>query len=145
MKQILKELGFEELPTLSEFVIAVGITHVDSPINEQDIYDYNDFIRQPITKGMFVPCDEEGNVLDHIECSADCVYLESPCQCNLEKLKKLKQYQQAKERVLFEGWEITVDVHEEWWGEDKQGNCIKSYNHKTIEQAINNGIKLILK
>lgn len=67
----------------------------DKALNK--IESYNEFLLQPLTLGMFVPCslengmplndnglvDSEGYVLDEIE---------------------FKEYQKAKERVLFEGF-----------------------------------------
>lgn len=54
------------------------------------------FLQQTPTLGMFVPCDEDGNVLKEpnhygksIETTRECI----------------KQYQQAKQRVIFEGFE----------------------------------------
>ena len=149
MKELLKELGFEHLPMLSEFVDecdSLNYDECDDPSETFNEYftryvsDYSDFITQPLTKGMFVPCDLEGNVLEEpIQCYSDvkhdltkCAgYRVGDCEC--------EQYQQAKERVLF-------DL-------DKCDNCteirntlIDSFVVKfTIEQAINSGVKLKLK
>jgi len=70
------------------------------------MWNYANFLKQPLTLGMFVPCDEYGNVI--IE----------PNKPELSG-KKFKyhagewtynewqeQYQQAKEIVLFEGFEF---------------------------------------
>lgn len=53
---------------------------------------------------MFVPCDEEGNVLDepYIENYIDVVRGDKTTQFN----RDLEQYQKAKDRVLFEGFEV---------------------------------------
>ena len=69
----------------------------------RDNFDY--FIEQPLTLGMFVPCDEEGIIL------SECTYLYDVYK-NLSNDEKrdyklrCENYQQAKERVLFEGFEI---------------------------------------
>lgn len=67
--------------------------HIDAYIL---ICNYANFLKQPLTLGMFVPCDLEGDVL------------EEPLMCNwirIEDYNKAKnEYQQAKERVLFEGF-----------------------------------------
>jgi len=60
---------------------------------------YANFLKQPLTLGMFVPCDEDGN------------FLEEPKEKNYSKENNLFaydlfEYQQAKERVLFEGFEV---------------------------------------
>ena len=56
------------------------------------------FLQQIPTLGMFVPCDEEGNVLeepDSIGVGNEFYYE-----------RALDQYQQAEQRVIFEGWLI---------------------------------------
>jgi hypothetical protein len=72
-----------------------------------EIINYANFLKQPLTLGMFVPCDENGNVLEEPK-EED--YFDSGF--NLEFNQKhfkdviLPEYQQAKERVLFEGVSI---------------------------------------
>lgn len=58
------------------------------------IEGYANFLQQPLTLGMFVPCDLDGNVIE-LEYHID--------QYNQGFKDK---YQQAKERVLFEGFEV---------------------------------------
>ena len=66
IKQLITELGFEALPMLSEFVSKIS-GHLFTFEHSNPWWDftskYTDFITQPLTKGMFIPCDEEGNVL----------------------------------------------------------------------------------
>lgn len=70
---------------------------------------YAKFLKQPIELWMFVPCDEVGNVLENKSCNFSC----SPSdfsengKCGLNGCyNQSKQYQQAKERVLFEGFKF---------------------------------------
>ncbi|MGV0964920.1 hypothetical protein [Empedobacter falsenii] len=63
---------------------------------------YAQFLKQPLILGVFVPCDEEGNVLK------ECTYLYDVYKnlSNDEKRdykSRCEKYQQAKEKVLFEG------------------------------------------
>lgn len=58
---------------------------------------YADFLKQLLTLGMFVPVDEEGNVFEKVEKPL------SPATD--EEWGRWTEYQQAKERVLFEGFE----------------------------------------
>ena len=77
------------------------------------IESYAKFLKQPLQLGFFVACDEEGNVLDSptmTECDTwqrggnygqphlceD--YVMGDCKCS--------KYQQAKDRVLFEGFTV---------------------------------------
>lgn len=55
--------------------------------------NYANFLKQPLTLGMFVPCDENGNVLG--EPTFD-NYMQPK-----EMLKQDEVYQKAKEKVLF--------------------------------------------
>jgi len=65
----------------------------------QQIFKYAKFLKQPLTLGMFVPCDEEEKMIEKQPyfTFADPEYKEKP-----ECIK----YWKAKERVLFEGFEI---------------------------------------
>ena len=66
-----------------------------------------EFLQKPLTLGMFVPTDEDGNVLEEPDFfSGD---YDDNGFGDVDKYQyKLdsKQYQQAKDRVLFEGFEI---------------------------------------
>lgn len=71
------------------------------------IFNYANFLKQPLTLGMFLPCVEEGNVLEEPRtcCSG------SECGCmgmpyNYSSREELDEYEQAKERVLFKGFEL---------------------------------------
>lgn len=64
--------------------------------------NYANFLKQPLTLGMFVPCDEDGNVLTE------------PDPTNWQTLTNDLQhrdliYRKAKERVLFEGFHTIAD------------------------------------
>ena len=135
IKQLLEQLGFEDdngiyLPTLSEFVkanfkrydrVKIGRTEI---VN--DFWQYAKFITQPLTKGMFLPCDEEGNVLE----------FKISQYPNIENYEKHKIYKQALERVLFD-----YETHK-----PKGDYLVEIWQrYRTIEQAINNNVKLYLK
>ena len=65
------------------------------------ITNYAKFLKQPLTLGMFVPCDEDGNVLEEFDSIGigNEFYL----------LRALEQYDSAKESVLFEGFELSYN------------------------------------
>ena len=63
---------------------------------------YANFLKQPLTLGMFVPCDENGNIL------------EEPLPIHTYRLEvedyeyddnEVLQYQQAQSKVIFDGFE----------------------------------------
>lgn len=64
-------------------------------------YEYTNFLDQPLKLWMFIPCDKEGNPI------------ENPKDSNRDFFKdtaykyELRQYQEAKDKVLFEGFETT--------------------------------------
>lgn len=137
MKELLEQLGFKDdkgvyLPNPLKLWKKL---YSKSSFDYSDVDDYDDytnFITQPLTKGMFIPCDLEGNILVKPEPTD---YDSDKYGLDVHK-ERLSNYQQAKERVLFEvkllpsvytDMEIMLD--DEW----------------TIEDAINNGVKLYLK
>lgn len=62
---------------------------------------YANFLKTPLELGMFVPCDEDGNVLEYIE------WLENE-ELTKERILYENEYNQAKERVIFEGFQICI-------------------------------------
>jgi hypothetical protein len=68
----------------------------------RQIFKYANFLKQPLKIEMFVPCDEDGNIIDeNYFCSSKC------CDCDCEfNLKK------AKEKVIFEGFVATITNNE---------------------------------
>lgn len=135
MKEILHELGFVELPNLSEFVRAERWRRTDYTRLSR-IVDYTELITQRLTKSMFVPCGEDGAVLLEPERFKD--YLEIG---DMEGVgykawfEKCKLYHEAVARVLFQ--ETDRDT-------ERRICDIHTPNNETIEQAINNGVKLKL-
>lgn len=78
---------------------------------KKQIINYANLLNQKPTLGMFVPCDEEGNVLTNPEKSYD---FDSH---NLSSATE--EYQQAQGRVIFEGWEcLEFDKITEVFNED---------------------------
>lgn len=75
------------------------------------VFKYAEFMCQRLELGMFVPCDEEGNVLKEITepnksdywSDNDTVFSAELYRNNLEEFKK---YKKAKEKVLFEGFSL---------------------------------------
>jgi hypothetical protein len=67
--------------------------------NYKNIIKYATFLKQPLKLEMFIPCDEDGNVLEEkmiYSKEEDCVF----DSANFDK------YQKAKEKVLFEGFKV---------------------------------------
>ena len=61
------------------------------------IYNYTTFLKQPLKLEMFVPCDDEGNILEEPE-----DYEQRLPNMMTEYNDEIYRYEQAKEKVLFE-------------------------------------------
>lgn len=103
-----------KLISMTDFVLEQNTEFAkDKPIHETDwnlefekfsklMISYANFLKQPLQLGMFVPCDENGNVL------------EEPDPTNWQNFTpdgryRNVPYQKAKEKVLFEGFEYCFD------------------------------------
>jgi len=146
----LKELGFEYLPTLSEYAKAClcddGYCYFSSRSNNiankinESIIDYINLIDQQPKLVDFIPCID-GVPVDEPELRTD-------VRCNADIEARRYSYRKALEKVKFEGH----DDIEDWFGEDFEGTevlCIwDGYTDKiyyTYEQAINDGVKFKIK
>lgn len=93
-----KEETLQEIKLLSmtEFVLEEGNpSNTDCQFADK-VMAYANFLKQPLELWMFVPCDKDGSVVEKPECSLDKECASPTCV----------KYQQAKERVLFEGFEV---------------------------------------
>lgn len=68
--------------------------------SEEEIRNYANFLKQPLEKGMFVPCDEDGNVLEEPKSWNDYLAYPDSFDGNIEWYE-LYAYEQAKEKVIF--------------------------------------------
>lgn len=115
-----------KLISMTDYVDKVLTEWTDRAVSEIDLVarlsDYKDFLKTPLTLGMFVPCDEEGNVLEE-PISSDPNSLSDPYF-----MKDLEDYQKAKERVIFEGFDMEMI--------EQSGILIVIKQGKTVEQYI---------
>ena len=102
-----------KLIPMTEFVLQKGnkkvkpseSTTLNLALIADKCFKYAKFLKQPLKLEMFVPCDEDGNVLGKPNKDDMRFYTH-------KNLSVQEEYQQAKEKVLFEGFEA--------W---KQGDC----------------------
>ena len=78
----------------------------ESEDNLNSIVKYANFLKQPLTLGMFVPCDEDGNVLEE---PSNYQLYELGVAPNDEQIKECGAYEKAKEKILFEGIEFITN------------------------------------
>ena len=100
--------------TLHEYVIEQYNTSQDNSIdrlaNFSRCFRYAKLTNRPPKLGDFIPCDEDGNVLEEPE-----QYLDSSINDDWSKGKK-KQYKAAKDRVIFKGdWRNHVQAGQSIW------------------------------
>jgi len=107
---------------------------------------YANFLNKPLNLGMFVPCDSKGNVLVEPKNT----YLNDlSSEESTHRLNLLKEYQEAKDRVIFDGFEVFRSVSAlisfskvknglgrlDW---NKEGNFMMGYTEEsTIEDLYN--------
>ena len=73
------------------------------------IINYAKFLKQPLKLEMFVPCDEDGEILDEPK-----DYEQGLPNMMTEYNDEIYRYKQAKEKVLFEGIELISETDETW-------------------------------
>ena len=94
-----------KLISMTDFVLEEGNpSNTDCQFADK-VMSYANFLKQPLELWMFVPCDEEGNVLEEPNEEFEITYWDYST--------KLSKYQQAKERVLFEGFCIDESYKKE--------------------------------
>lgn len=84
--------------TMLEYVLEQHRESSNQNEFEDNCYNYAQFLSQKPQKWMFVPCDDEGNVLEEPKWHNE--------ESDYEIQILTQQYQQALERVIFEGFEI---------------------------------------
>jgi len=98
-----------KLQSMTDFVIVQNLLLANNEITHNEcglrILKYANFLKQPLTLGMFVPCDEEGNVLEKLIYS-DQVHIYLNYYEKQDYVKRCNDYKKAKEKVLFEGFQI---------------------------------------
>ena len=78
-----------------------------------NIVNYAQFLKQSLKLEMFVPCDEDGNVLEeptNYEVWEE-IYLKD--KSSIIGFKEHESYFEAKEKVLFEGLKdiVVIEIH----------------------------------
>lgn len=99
---------------------------------------YAHFLKQPLTLGMFIPTDENGNVFEEDGTDGDGYVLDKIMH---------DEFQQAKDRVIFEGFserifETIKDNRIQYIGCDKFEYCYRDVG-SNIWIASNNKLKTI--
>lgn len=131
-----------KLISMTEFVLEISGKPIQGQWDDVDRYHkivkYANFLKQPLTLGMFVPCDEDGNVLEEPKLVPVKEYIDR--EPDEDYVPDLEQYQQAKDRVMFEGeWKHSVDdryTYMNWCRNDKKDITVHMHSCKTIEDML---------
>lgn len=118
----------------------IDVLSADTMVN---LITYKDFLKQSLELWMFVPCDENGNVLENKSCDISCdpSDFSENGKCGLNGCyNQSKHYQQAQERVLFEGFEY--DNKMEYWHNKHISFDEEFCENKTIEDLIQYNLTL---
>lgn len=133
------------LKSMTDFVITQWSIDLTKTQRER-VSNYANFLKQPLKLEIFVPCDEEGDILEE---PTD--YEKRLLNMMTEYNDEVYTYYQAKAKVLFEGFEIDKNLYLVYKNEISIGRFI-SYengskflfrdNFKTIEDLVEFGFKL---
>lgn len=98
---------------------------------------YADFLKKPLQLGFFVPCDENGNVLNEPK---DWKVYESGGSAfmNMDEISPCQEYKKAKERVLLKV-ECKIGICNEKpaiWINDRGAQIINDFKFLTIEDLV---------
>lgn len=93
-----------KLIPMTDFVQMQLDTKQSSSEFKEVIKNYNQFLKQSLALWMFVPCDQNGNILSEPQMIEKRLgFDETEIDYNYAEVEV---YKKAKERVLFEGFEI---------------------------------------
>lgn len=128
----------ETLISMTDFVISQWDKDITREEFTQRVIKYATLLKQPLTLGMFVPCDEYGNVL--IEPEFYKIYI-----CDIKHYLNYIEcgiYHSAKERVLFADIEAIKCTSYYILKFENKPVYISWNDSKTIEDLITHELKL---
>lgn len=140
-----------KLISMTEFVLEQKRPIPSADLHEADYYqqeyevlekvcNYANFLNQPLTLGMFVPCDEDGNVFEEPNINdfkSEPFCTTGNCQAYRDEIEI---YQQAKDKVLFK----SRDEFRDWDYTDIENSKIEDLITDGFEYVLNeNAIKQI--
>lgn len=90
-----------------------------SPLNAEKtkkyfnkIFYYNDFLKMNLNLGMFIPCDENFNILkkpNHYRRFINSDYLNENPKMSEKWLKDCLEYQKAESKILFKDFHFSIE------------------------------------
>ena len=95
------------LKSMTDFVLENSKEPYVEGTKYKDIVSYAHFLKKPLKLGYFIPCDEEGDILEE-----PTNYEKRLLNMMTEYNDEVYTYYQAKAKVLFEGFEY--DKENDW-------------------------------
>jgi hypothetical protein len=133
-----------KLISMTDFVMEQSKTKQSTSEFKESIVNYSNFLKQPLTLGMFLPCDLDGKILNLQKESDHFMYYNGKEFLPNEKEKYMKFYNEAKNRVLFEGFKQKIWKGKTYLHNDSFGSVYLEKNwvlpHCFVEDLI--GIEL---
>ncbi len=129
-----------KLIPMTDFVLEQHVESSNQNEFEDNCYKYANFLKQPLKLEMFIPCDEDGNVLKKTVCINQC----ESCDCMYE----FDLFEQSKEKVLFEGFSLRLDedlkvlLLDETYCFRTFFNFNDAFRNKNIEDLVNRNLTL---
>jgi hypothetical protein len=136
--KIIKDLGFETLPMMTQFIYDLDEHTDDDDRFSNETLAYRNFITQSLTLSQFVPCKDGVPMEEPPKWSESWSF-----ERKQEVSRANEEYQQAVDAVIFEAKEGKFKALSD--GNIAHLGHRRIYMAGTIEQAINLGVKLKLK
>lgn len=143
-----------KLISMTDFVLEQTELYKEDKISVFDfalrVKKYAQFLKQPLTLGMFVPCDEEGNVLEEPIISEHLLDSPGGSPIKSKNTPEAYYYRKAKERVLFEfdgNLSLIRNKTNFYIIEDKNGvylRILKNKTKTTIESLLKFSVEITL-
>ena len=115
-----------------------SVSEIQNHINETYtlFFKYCNFLKQPLQLGFFVPCDENGNVLEPLK--GCCLGLDCGCMgmpVNVGSTEEMNEVLEAESKVLFKGFEIR-DKGNFYFVERKESTLFRRVLNKNTKSTI---------
>lgn len=133
----------DKLISMTDFVLEQGLNPLQNDAQCWiKTHKYAELLKHPLTLGMFVPCDLDGNVLEDIETGENLKFHpltpgDEATEYWIDYKIRKKEYQEAKERCMFDVFVIKGKAShlKEIWNQE---NYLFTYNAST-EQFLTMG------
>lgn len=139
----------EKLIGMREFVLEQSKIKQSTSEFKETILNYANFLSQPLTLNMFIPCSEEGVVFEYNKTTQE-IFSDDNNICRVIS-KEESAYLKALEKVLFYGFEVCkrnskldcifnseLDLHYSLsWMEKETIEDLTKYNLTLTQSAIN--------